>query len=95
MNKNDRDAFLKTYLPERAWVTRIGENVYRLKLPEVVFKNAKTVKLKGWKRFIPVRVRIGLALNRIGNNLIASDWSKRQKPYSEIEDKMKENNESL
>lgn len=98
MKQKDLDAFLATYLPEREWVTRVGKNVYKLKLPEIVFNGATVIKMKHWQRSLPIRVRIGLALSNVGKKLIASDWRKRSIPYSGIEDQMKqdkENNESL
>lgn len=98
MKQKDLDAFLATYLPERAWVTRVGNDVYKLKLPEIVFKGASVIKMKHWQRSLPVRVRIGLALSNMGKKLIASDCRKQSMPYSRIENQVKqdkETNESL
>lgn len=98
MKQKDLDAFLATYLPERAWVTRVGNDVYKLKLPNVVFKGAKVIKMRKWKLFKTFRARIGIALMDLGTSLIDSEWSKRYMPYSSIEDQMKqdkENNEPL
>lgn len=98
MKQKDIDAFLATYLPERQWVTRVGKNVYKLKLPEIVFKGASVIKFRKWHMFKTLRARIGCALMDLGTSMLESEWSKRSMPYSSMEDQMKqgeENNESL
>lgn len=98
MKQKDLDAFLATYLPERQWVTRVGNDVYKLKLPEIVFKGASVIKIRKWHLFKTLRARIGCALMDLGTSMIESEWSKRSMPYSRIENQMKqdkENNESL
>ena len=94
MKQKDLDAFLATYLPERAWVTRVGNNVYKLNLPEIVFKGASVIKIRKWHLFKTLRARIGCALMDLGTSMIESEWSKRSMPYSRIENQMKQDKES-
>lgn len=86
MKRKELDTILATYLPERQWVTRVGEEVYKLKLPEVVFQGAEVIKMRKWKIFKTLRARIGISLMDLGTALINSEWSKRHKPYSEVFD---------
>lgn len=71
MQQKDVDRLLRTYMPEKLWVTRIGNEVFRLELKPIVFNGAKTVrfrKVSMW-RWFGLRVGFGMWLERIGKRI--------------------------
>ena len=87
MRQKDVDRLLRAYMPERVWVTRIGNKVFRLELKPIVFKGEKTVwfrKVSMW-RWFGLRASFGMWLERMGKRI--ADGALKRKEQTDGEEK--------
>lgn len=71
MKKDEAEKLIRAYLPDRQYMVRVGDTVYRVEFPNVLFNGAKTVKfrkIKMW-RWFGIRVAIGMWVQRIGKRI--------------------------
>ena len=71
MKQKEVARLLRTYMPEKLWVSRVGNMVYRMECKPFVFKGAKTIKFRKvsmW-RWFGLRVGFGMWLERIGKRI--------------------------
>ena len=71
MTQKDVDKILQTYMPEKLWVSRVGNEVYSMECKPFVFKGAKAIKFRKvsmW-RWFGFRTAVGMWIERIGKRI--------------------------
>lgn len=71
MKKQGTEKLIRSFMPEKQFMVRVDDTVYRVKFPEIALNGAKTVKfrkIKMW-RWFGIRVAIGMWVQRIGKRI--------------------------
>ena len=80
MTQKDVDKILQTYMPEKLWVSRVGNMVYSMECKPFVFKGAKAIKFRKvsmW-RWFGFRTAVGMWIERIGKRIAYGTMKRKE-----------------